>query len=67
MTAIVKALKECLKRGYLEVCIYTDSNYVKQGITQWFTNGRGMNGRLHQVVMLRTKSFGLKLIHFGVN
>jgi len=35
MTAIVKALEECLKRGYLEVCVYTDSNYVKQGITQW--------------------------------
>jgi ribonuclease HI len=38
MTAIVKALEECLKRGYPEVCVYTDSNYVKQGITQWVHN-----------------------------
>jgi ribonuclease HI len=35
MTAIVKALEESLRRDFLEVCIYTDSNYVKQGITQW--------------------------------
>jgi ribonuclease HI len=35
MTAIVKALEECLRRNYLEVRIYTDSNYVKNGITQW--------------------------------
>lgn len=38
MTAIVKALEECLKKGHLEVCVYTDSNYVKQGITQWVHN-----------------------------
>jgi ribonuclease HI len=38
MTAITKALEECLKREYLDVCIYTDSNYVKQGITQWIHN-----------------------------
>jgi ribonuclease HI len=38
MTAIVKALEECLNRNYLDVCIYTDSNYVKQGITQWIHN-----------------------------
>ena len=35
MTAIAKALEECLNRDYLEARIYTDSNYVKQGITQW--------------------------------
>jgi len=38
MTAIAKALEECLRREYLEVCINTDSNYVKQGITQWIHN-----------------------------
>ena len=35
MMGVVKALEESLRREYLEVCIYTDSNYVKQGITQW--------------------------------
>ena len=38
MTAVVKALEECLHRNYLDVRIYTDSNYVKQGITQWIHN-----------------------------
>jgi len=38
MMAIVRALEECLRREYLEVCIYTDSNYVKQGITIWIHN-----------------------------
>jgi ribonuclease HI len=35
MMGVSKALEESLRREYLEVCIYTDSNYVKQGITQW--------------------------------
>ena len=35
MMGVVKALEESLRREYFEVCIYTDSNYVKQGITQW--------------------------------
>jgi len=43
MTAVVKALEECKKIGEKDVTIYTDSNYVKLGITQWIhkwkTNG----------------------------
>jgi ribonuclease HI len=35
MMGVAKALEESLRREYFEVCIYTDSNYVKQGITQW--------------------------------
>ena len=35
MTAILKALEECLKRDIQEVCIFTDSQYVKNGITSW--------------------------------
>jgi len=38
MTAIAKALEECLKRGIQEVCVYTDSKYVKNGITTWIHN-----------------------------
>ena len=38
MTAILKALQECVQRGISEVCIITDSNYVKQGITSWIHN-----------------------------
>jgi ribonuclease HI len=35
MTAILKALEECLERDIQEVCIFTDSQYVKNGITSW--------------------------------
>jgi ribonuclease HI len=35
MTAILKALEECVKRDIQAVRIFTDSNYVKQGINSW--------------------------------
>ena len=35
MQAVIQGLKKCLAMGHLEVTIYTDSNYVKQGITAW--------------------------------
>ena len=35
MTAILQALEECVKRDIQEVRIFTDSNYVKQGINSW--------------------------------
>lgn len=38
MTAILKALEECVKRSIDEVCIYTDSQYVKNGISIWIIN-----------------------------
>lgn len=38
MTAVVKALEACIDRGHTRVSLYTDSNYVKQGITSWIHN-----------------------------
>jgi len=38
MTAIVKALEQCVQLNKTHVCIITDSNYVKQGITSWIHN-----------------------------
>tara|TARA_B110000503_G_C6947054_1_gene329385 strand:+ start:140 stop:568 length:429 start_codon:yes stop_codon:yes gene_type:complete len=38
MTAILKALEECSKRDIQEVRIFTDSNYVKNGINIWIIN-----------------------------
>ena len=35
MTGILRALEECVKRDIQEVRIFTDSNYVKQGINSW--------------------------------
>jgi ribonuclease HI len=38
MTAILKALEECVKRDIQEVCVFTDSQYVKNGISSWIIN-----------------------------
>lgn len=38
MTAVYKALDCCLEHDIHEVCIYTDSTYVKNGITKWIHN-----------------------------
>ena len=38
MTAIIKGLQECKKRGIDQVRIFTDSNYTKNGITSWIKN-----------------------------
>ena len=38
MTAVVKALETCLVRDVLEIRLFTDSNYVKNGITSWIKN-----------------------------
>ena len=38
MTAVVNALRQCLARDILEIRLFTDSNYVKNGITSWIKN-----------------------------
>jgi ribonuclease HI len=43
MTAIMKALEECVKRDIQEVCIFTDSQYVKNGITSWIIKWKKNN------------------------
>jgi ribonuclease HI len=35
MTAVVKTLEKCLEMNELDVVIYTDSKYVKMGLTEW--------------------------------
>jgi|TARA_B110000902_G_scaffold163014_1_gene186506 ribonuclease HI len=43
MTAVLKALEECLNRDIQEVCIFTDSQYVKNGISAWIINWKKNN------------------------
>ena len=38
MTAVIMAIQECLKRGIHEIRLFTDSTYVKNGITSWIKN-----------------------------
>ena len=43
LTAVREALQRCIDASALDVCIWTDSTYVKNGITKWIhgwkTNG----------------------------
>jgi ribonuclease HI len=43
MTAVVKALEECIKQNILEIQLFTDSTYVKNGISSWI-HGWKRNG-----------------------
>ena len=38
MTAIIKVLEKCLELGITSVRIFTDSNYVRMGLTEWSKN-----------------------------
>jgi len=38
MTAVIHALEECITRNILEIQLYTDSTYVKNGMTSWMKN-----------------------------
>ena len=35
MTAVIRALEKCIELDELEAVIYTDSRYVKMGLTEW--------------------------------
>lgn len=43
LTAVARALERCLESGVTRVCIWTDSSYVKNGITTWI-HGWKRNG-----------------------
>jgi ribonuclease HI len=43
MTAVIKALEQCLARDILEIRLFTDSSYVKNGITSWVKNWKKNN------------------------
>ena len=38
MTAIIKVLEKFLELGYTTVRVFTDSNYVRMGLTEWSKN-----------------------------
>lgn len=45
LTAVIEGLKKSLEQGEKSVIVFTDSNYVKQGITVWIKNWK-VNGWL---------------------
>ena len=56
LLAPIEALKKIPKGS--EIQIFTDSKYVKSGITEWIHNWKKMGGKLQINKKLKTKSFG---------
>ena len=56
LLAPIKALKKIPKGS--KVQIFTDSKYVKSGITEWIIIGKKMDGKLQTNKKLKIKNFG---------
>ena len=56
LLAPIEALKKIPKGS--EVQIFTDSKYVKSGITDWIYNWKKMDGKLQTKKKLKIKNFG---------
>ena len=61
MTAILKALEECVKRDIQEVCIFTDSQYVKNGISSWIVNWKKNNWITSTGTLVKNKELWISM------
>ena len=57
LLAPIKALKKIPKGSNVQ--IFTDSKYVKSGITEWIHNWKKMDGKLQINNPLKIKNFGM--------
>jgi len=61
MTAIIKALEQCLWMEKKHVCIITDSNYVKNGITGWIHNWKRNGWKTANGTDVKNKELWVKM------
>jgi ribonuclease HI len=61
MTAVVKALETCLVRDILEIRLFTDSNYVKNGITSWIKNWKRNGWRTSAGAPVKNKELWIEI------
>ena len=61
MTAVVKALQQCLARDILEIRLFTDSNYVKNGITSWIKNWKRNGWRTAAGAPVKNKELWIEI------
>ena len=61
MTAVVRALEECLARGILDIQLFTDSNYVKNGITLWIKNWKRNGWRTAVGASVKNKDLWMRM------
>ena len=56
LTAVIRALRKCLDMGVRQVKIHTDSQYVKNGVTQWMYNWEKNNWKTSQGSDVKNKA-----------
>ena len=61
MTAIAKALEQCVLLSEKHVRIVTDSNYVKQGISTWIHNWKKNGWKTSSGTNVKNKELWVKL------
>jgi ribonuclease HI len=61
MTAVVKALQQCLTRDILEIRLFTDSTYVKNGITSWIKNWKRNGWRTAAGTPVKNKELWIEI------
>jgi|SRR5210317_575528 ribonuclease HI len=61
MTAVVHALEQCLVRDILEIRLFTDSNYVKNGITLWIKNWKRNGWRTATGAPVKNKDLWIQI------
>ena len=61
MTAVVKALQQCLARDILEIRLFTDSTYVKNGITSWIKNWKRNGWRTAAGTPVKNKELWIEI------
>lgn len=61
MTAVVMALEECIERKIGSVTIFTDSNYVKNGITSWIKKWKLNGWKTSSGTAVKNKDLWIKI------
>ena len=61
MTAVVQALEQCLARDILEIRLFTDSTYVKNGITSWIKNWKRNGWRTAAGASVKNKDLWMRM------
>ena len=62
MTAIIKVLEKCLELGITTVRVFTDSNYVRMGLTEWSKNWERNNWKTSTGGDVKNKEEWVKMI-----
>ena len=62
LTAAIRGLEKAYELGFKDVVIFTDSNYVKKGITEWVTKWEKKNWVTSTGTHVKNKHLWIRLL-----